>query len=432
MNQINQKMTLSACISLVTGNLVGSGVFMLPAALAVYGSLSIIGWCITAIGATLLALCFAKLSEEVRDSHGGPHTFIQHAFGNEFGFWAAWGYWVLTWSSNTALLVTATSYLTTLTGPLSLSITLALQLAIWGAVTTINLCGVKNAARFEFVLTALKTLPIILIPIVALAVIDINNFYTWQPLASNVSVIDGLQATIFATMWAFIGVESATVPAKEVANPETTIGKATILGTLLAAFIYITGSIATIGVLGVDTLAASSAPYADLATRVFGGSWASIIAACAVVSCVGAFNGWTLVVARIAQSAAEQGLFPEIFAKTNQQQTPVYSILIASFCTLAAIVFTMQEDMLNQFNAIVDIAVTLILLIYLGCVLAYFRLVRPKSAAAWCIGIGAGAFVVFGLYASSWVKIQQALYFLVPGLLFRWQMRTTQPEIGTA
>ena len=97
----------------------------------------------------------------------------------------------------------------------------------------------------------------------------------------------------------------------------------------------------------------------------------SIIAACAVVSCVGAFNGWTLVVARIAQSAAEQGLFPEIL-QNNQQQTPVYSIPVASFCTLAAIVFTMQEDMLNQFNAIVDIAVTLILLIYLGCVLAYF------------------------------------------------------------
>ena len=163
-NQDSKKMGLIQCTSLVTGNLIGSGVFMLPALLAAYGSPSIIGWVITSMGATFLALIFAALSERIHDCNGGPHVFIKEAFGKEAGFWAAWGYWVLTWSSNTALLVTATSYLAkikgliAITGPLSSMHLLSLQLALWAAVTLINLFGVKNAARFELAVTILKIL----------------------------------------------------------------------------------------------------------------------------------------------------------------------------------------------------------------------------------------------------------------------------------
>lgn len=425
---MQKKMGLMECTALVTGNLVGSGVFMLPAILASYGSSSIISWAITACGATLLALVFSELSKQVTDEVGGPHAFILQAFGKEAGFWAAWGYWVLTWSSNTALLVTAASYLVQITGPLSPLSMLCVQLSIWATVSLVNLSGVENAAKFEACITVLKILPIIVIPMVALAYIDIEHFYSFTPLDTKVSLLEGMQASVFATMWAFIGVESATVPAKEVENPEKTIGQATILGTLLAAVVYIVGSIATIGVLGSSTLTASSAPYAQLASSIFGGTWASIIALCAIISCVGALNGWTLVVARIAQGAADQGLFPALFAKTNAQGTPVNSVLVASLCTLVSIVFTLQDDMLSQFNHIVDIAVTLILFIYFGCVLAYFKLTRGMNRSAYAIGIGAGLFVLFGLYASGVKQVMQAIALLLTGVVFRLRWQVTDDE----
>lgn len=437
-NQDSKKMGLIQCTSLVTGNLIGSGVFMLPALLAAYGSPSIIGWVITSMGATFLALIFAALSERIHDCNGGPHVFIKEAFGKEAGFWAAWGYWVLTWSSNTALLVTATSYLAkikgliAITGPLSSMHLLSLQLALWAAVTLINLFGVKNAARFELAVTILKIIPIIGIPVGALYYIKWGHFVPFMPADSSMHLGKALEQSVFLTLWAFIGVESATVPSQEVDNPEKTVGRATIIGTALASVVYILGSVAAIGVLGNAMLAKSAAPYADLASQIFGGNWADVIASCAVISCVGAFNGWTLVVARIAQGAAEQGLFPEIFAKKDAKGTPIMSILIASSCTLISILFTINENMLSQFNTIVEIAVTLILLMYLASVTAYFKIIKPKTVAAISIGIGAGIFVLFGLYASGLTKIGAALLLLMTGLVFRQNMHKRKDVLAVA
>ena len=106
---------LMAATALVVGNMVGSGDYLLPASLAKYGGISILGWVVTAVGAVLLALVFAQLGRAYPQT-GGPYAFSRRAFGDFIGFQTAWGYWIATWTSNAALAIGFVSSSTT-SGP---------------------------------------------------------------------------------------------------------------------------------------------------------------------------------------------------------------------------------------------------------------------------------------------------------------------------
>jgi basic amino acid/polyamine antiporter, APA family len=416
-----QQLNLLQATSLTTGNLVGSGVFMLPASLAIYGSVSILGWVITSIGAIFLALVFAKLSTTTNES-GGPHVFVKKAFGGEAAFWVAWGYWMLSWISNTAVIVAAVSYLSIVFGGLSLSWIFALEITIWFGITMLNLKGIQAAGWFEVVMTALKLIPLLLIPLVSIFYIKIDNFFPLAP--QNIDFSIALKSSMFLAIWGFIGLESATVPAKEVKNPKYTIPIATVAGTLISAFVYILGTVTAVGVLGQENLSLSKGPYADLAHSIFGsGNWGHLVAIAAFLCCVGTFNGWTLIVARIAQGAADQQLFPKIFSKTNVNGTPTTSIIISSLCTFPIIIFSVQENMLAQFNFIIDIAITLILFIYAVCALAYFKIAAKYTWISIILGVGSLGFSLFAICSSGLKMIGLALSLLLLGVPFRFMYK---------
>jgi len=98
------------CTALVIGNMVGSGIFLLPASLASFGGISILGWLFTATGAVLLALVFAQLARMVPGA-GGPYTYSRAGFGDFAGFLIAWGYWISTMAGNAAIAVAFIGYL---------------------------------------------------------------------------------------------------------------------------------------------------------------------------------------------------------------------------------------------------------------------------------------------------------------------------------
>jgi APA family basic amino acid/polyamine antiporter len=97
--------------ALVVGNMIGSGVFLLPASLAPYGGISVVGWLVTTTGALLLALVFARLSRLV-PRVGGPYAYTRIGFGDFAAFLVAWGYWISIWVANAAIAVAFVSYLT--------------------------------------------------------------------------------------------------------------------------------------------------------------------------------------------------------------------------------------------------------------------------------------------------------------------------------
>jgi Amino acid permease len=158
---------LWASMALVIGNMIGSGIFLLPASLAPFGGISIVGWLFTAAGAMFLALLFARLAF-MAPKVGGPYAYTRIGFGDFGGFWIAWGYWISVWTGNAALAVALVSYLQGIVPVLGTYHWLSALVAIgviW-LVTWINLLGIKQAGIFQVITTILK-----LLPLVALAVL---------------------------------------------------------------------------------------------------------------------------------------------------------------------------------------------------------------------------------------------------------------------
>ena len=418
----SQKIGLWTLVMLVTGNLVGSGVFMLPATLAAFGSLCIGGWVATSVGAILLSLVFAGLSCRSPKT-GGPHTYVQEAFGETAAFYTSWGYWVLSWVSNAALVVGAIGYASPIFGGFSSLTIFLLEVLLIVGISVINLYGLQLAGRFECIITIFKLIPLVVVPVVGLFYLDAHNFVPFN--ATSGSTASALNATALLALWAFIGLETGTVPGTDVDNPKKNIPRAILIGTLIAAVIYIIGTAVIMGVVPRDQLLASKAPYADLATLLFGGNWGMPVAFMGAVCCIGALNGWTMVVSRIALGAANDGLFPAIFKKETKSGVPLWGTVISSGCSIPFVALSMTPNLLDQFNFIIDFSLTLALLIYLACIAAYFVILKRAGGLnkkERLIGCAALAFSIWTLAASSMVMLMWSTVILIAGVpVWLWQ-----------
>ncbi|MBT8310210.1 MAG: amino acid permease, partial [Flavobacteriaceae bacterium] len=146
MGSKSSKIGLITATSLVVGNMIGSGIFVLPATLAKYGSISLLGWLFTAAGALVLAKIFSNLSKVIVDQSGGPYVFAMEGFGDFIGFLVAWGYWISCWVVNAGIAVAIISALTIFFPVLETNSLIAVLIGlgfIW-FFTWVNLKGVKT------------------------------------------------------------------------------------------------------------------------------------------------------------------------------------------------------------------------------------------------------------------------------------------------
>lgn len=350
--------------SLVAGNMIGSGIFLLPASLASFGSISIISWIITSVGAILLALVFAKLGS-LLPKVGGPYAYVRAGFGNFAGFQIAYNYWIALWVGNAAIVVALISYLSVFWPALKSNDILSFfaSLGIVWLLTIVNIIGVRTAGIFQLITTLLKLLPLIFIATVGL--FYIHPHYLAEFNISGKSNFSALTNAATLTFWAFVGLESATVPADDVIDPQRTIPRATILGTCIAAVVYILSTIAIMGVLPMAQLGKSVSPYADAARVMLGPAADIIIALGALISCLGALNGWTLLQGQIPYAAAKDGLFPAIFAKESRFGTPIVGLIISSILISFLLLLTISKSLVTQFTLIILIATLASLIPYL-------------------------------------------------------------------
>lgn len=393
----DEKLGFWTLTMLVVGNLVGSGAFLMPATLAVFGSLCLCGWAITSIGAIILSLIFSKLST-ISPRTGGPHTYVEDAFGKTAGYFTAWSYWVLSWISNAGLVVGAIGYASPLLGVMEPHTIFIAQIVLLAFLSIINLAGMHFAGRFEMILTLCKVIPLIALPLIGIFYIEPSHFIPFN--GTTDSVYTALNATAYATLWCFVGLETGTVPGSDVENPKKNIPRSILAGTLIATFIYILGTIAIMGVVPKDQLIGSKAPYAELAGHLFGGSWSISVALLASIACAGALNGWIMVVSRISQGAAEDGLFPAFFSRTTKKGAPLWGTLVSFVCTGLFMALSLSGNLLEQFKFILDFSVCLVLVIYLVCVAAYFVMLRTLTHHHTCwyhYGLG-GAGVLFCIW----------------------------------
>ncbi len=376
-----RKLGMWMVTALVVGNMIGSGIFLLPAALGSFGGISLIGWIVSAGGATLLALVFSRLSRLVKKS-GGPYVYTREAFGDFPGFLVAWGYWISIWTTNAAIAVAFVSYMTLFWEALGdnpvLSVGLGLA-TIW-VLTWVNVLGVHTAGVVQLVTTVLKVLPLLAIAFFGLFYVDVSNFQPFN--ASGQSPFAAVTATVALTVWAFLGLESGTTPAEHIHEPEKTIPRATIIGTLGTAVIYILGTVAVMGAIAPADLAGSNAPYAE-AARVMWGSWAGYaVGAGAVVSCFGALNGWLLLQGQIPLAAARDGLFPKMFGRISKYDTPAHGLVFSSVLASVLLMMNYSKSLIEQFTFIILLATLNTLVPYLFCSLAELMLRRKLSYAS--------------------------------------------------
>src|SRR5690606_9092817 len=419
-----RKLGLWMCMALAMGNMIGSGIFLLPASLGPFGGISIAGWAVSSAGAVLLALVFARLSRLVRGT-GGPYVYARAGFGELPAFLIAWGYWISIWTTNAALAVAFVSYGSMFWPRLAddpIIATVTGLSTIW-LLTWVNVRGVHTAGVVQLVTTILKLLPLAAIAFIGIFYIDLDHFRPFN--ASDQAPFAALTATVALTLWAFLGLETGTVPAEDVENPERTIPRATVLATVAAAVVYILGTAAVMGVIPSSQLSGSNAPFADAARVMWGGWAAGFIGFGAAVSCFGALNGWLLVQGQIPLAAARDGLFPARFAAVSERGTPVFGLVFSSALASLLLVMNYTKGLVGQFTFILLLATLNTLVPYVVCSMAELSMkIRNGERIHWpLVLLSAGAFV-YSLWAIAGAG-QEIVYWgfmlLVAGLpVFVW------------
>lgn len=372
LNKKKHSVGIWICSALVVGNMVGSGIFLLPASLAPFGGVSILGWLTTTLGALMTALVFVRLSRQF-PKQGGPYRYAFDSFGSLAGFAVAWSYWISIWCGNAAIAIAAVTYLgfffPELAGNPLLQASVALVL-IW-SVTLINLKGVREAGIFQLATTVLKLIPLLAIGAAAIFVFDSSAFQPFN--LSSQSTVSATTATAALTLWAFLGLESATIPADNVDNPAKTIPRATMIGFALAAIVYVSSQVAIMSVVPNQQLQSSGAPFADAASIIWG-EWAGFVVALgAVISCVGALNGWILLQGQVPMTAARDGVFPGIFKDKNNNGLSKIALLFSSFLISILVMAKFSDGMVSLFTFAILVSTLGVFIPYLLSIFANFK-----------------------------------------------------------
>ncbi|MCD9008103.1 amino acid permease [Luteimonas sp. XNQY3] len=385
---------------MVANNMIGSGFFLLPATLARSGAVTVFSWLIGTLLAVALGGAFARLARQYPDLNS-PDDYIRPSLGRDMGFLATTLYWLSSWIGNNAIAVAAVGYLVIL---LPVDETPGVQLLgqvllIW-AMFALNLLGPRNIARFQSFCVVFGLLPVAAILIAGWASFDPAIYRAgWNVSGqSDAAVAIGSLATVF---WAFIGLETGAMVAGVVRNPERNVPIATLGGILLAGVVYMVSSVLMMGIVPVDRLASSSAPFALVAGQMFG-VWAiPVIAAAAALKATGTLGGWMLVTGESGARAAQRGFLPAVFGRLlkNGAAGPGLLIVVSSMTLIAFI--TVTDTVGSQFETIINMAVTLVVMAYAAAGLSLMLGNRQHPAGRRERLLGMGALIACGLLVWS-------------------------------
>lgn len=417
------KLSIWGSTALVIGNMIGGGIFLLPAALGAYGGISLLGWLFSVGGTLILAYLFSQLSLMVQQKNGGPYAYTRAGFGDFMGFLVAWGYWVSVWVANAAIAVAfvgAMSVFFPFLETSRLAAVLTGLAAIW-LLTGINLRGIRASGWVQLVTTALKLIPLFLIGFGGLLLFNSEHFSPF-----NLSTETNWNAVIMTasiTLYAFLGFESATIPAAVIDKPEKTIPKATMIGTILTASVYLLVTIGIMGLIHPNELVGSPAPFADAAVRL-GGSWARYFVAGGIaIATFGALNGWILILGQIPMAVAEDGLLPKFFGKKSERGVPAGSLLFGSTVVSLIMLLNYTDGLAKQFEFLSLLTTLSVLTPYLFCAAAYliiFRRVSPDKSMIipMILSLVAFVFCMWTIYGSGEETVFWGFLLLLAGLPF--------------
>ncbi|PSW59193.1 putrescine-ornithine antiporter [Photobacterium leiognathi] len=407
MSSSSNKMGLMGLTTIVTVNMMGSGIILLPSSLAATGGIALLAWIITALGALAIAYAFAKCGMYCTDE-GGMSAYAEKAHGKSSFFIASYTYYVCLVISAVAIAVSCVGYLEyfipwlketpihTFVGVISiLIITMFANVRgakITGQISTVTVWG-------------------IIIPVLGLSIIGWFWFDTkifaeaWNP--HNTSVTGAIYSGMALTLWAFLGIESAGANSGTVENPERNVPLACMLATVFSAATYIASTTVIQGIIPNDILAKSDSPFGLVFAQMFNPFVGEIITAMAIMACVGSLLGWQFTNAQVSKVAADMRLFPKIFSDVNKYDAPFKGMMIMLALELLLAVMTISPTLLKQFNVLVNLAVFINMVPYilsltaLGIIMKQANVGKKEYNTGILVGSVAVIYSIYGAYSTG-------------------------------
>jgi APA family basic amino acid/polyamine antiporter len=434
-------MGLTSATGLVIGSIVGTGVFTMPAVLAGAGTMSLIVLGVIAIGALLLGVLFGQLTKRVPNSDGGVYAYSRHEFGDFAGYLVGWCYWIQAWAGNAAIVSSWVFYVDALfninhpSGMENWGIAL---LGLW-VPAIVNLVGVRQMAWFQNITVVLKFLPLLFVGVVGWFFVHSINFGGFNTSGGSLYSAIGIAAGV--ALFSFIGVEAAAITAKRVKNPRRNVGRASVYGTAASAILYVLVSAAVMGLVPHHELLNNGSPFVNAFSSIFShGTWpGKFISALAVISGIGALNGWTLIVTETSRAIAQDDLFPRPFAWSDRKGTAWFGILIGTALPSLLMLWRYTTTSgLTVFTYLVDLTVVTVAIPYFMSAIAQltYLVSRRRRVQGWQLARDlsvAGASVLFSMwvtFASGYQVVYQALVVLLVGLVLYAFLNARRQRLG--
>ncbi len=434
------KLGLSSATALVVGSIIGTGVFTMPALLASGGTSSILTLIVVSVGAVLLGLMFGQLAKRVPNNDGGLYAYTRHEFGDFAGFLTAWCYWITCWAGNAAIVASWVLYVESLFGIDDPAAWVSWGIALTGLwiPAVINLVGIRRMAIVQNVTVVLKFMPLLVVATVGWFFISPGNFGPFN--ASGGSLYDAVNLAAAVALFSFIGVECASIAAGRVKNPRRNIGRASVIGTAASALLYVTVTAAVMGLVPHDELIGDGTPFVAAFEAMFNGSWVGkLVALTAVISGLGALNGWTMVTAEMPYAAAKDGLFLQAFARVNRHHVPWVGVVVSTIVASVLMAWSYSGATgLKVFTYLVYLSVVTVAIPYFlsACAQLAFLVSRRRAVEGralvrdLAISVVGGAFSLWVTFSSGYQAVSQALLLLLLGVPLYAFLKARRERLG--
>ena len=367
--------------AIVLGSQIGSGVFMLPTSLSVYGWYGMAGWLVAGLGALSLSLVFSELVARVQKT-GGPYVFVEHGFQSPLlSFLTGWVYWLISAMSTVTVIASAVGALSPFLPWVGYPwVSAVYQIAFLLVFLAINLRGFGVAGGLEVVLMVIKIVTLIVVPAFALGYFQAQHFYLHSSLAHESAASLVARPSLLA-FWAFIGLETATAPAESVKDASTTIPKALILGTLCVMLLYMFNCLGIQGLFSQDALMhATVPPYVLAVQTLLPGSAYLVFSLVAAAVFLSNLNAWLLTSGQVAYGFAKGGYLPAFMKAPNAYGAPVWALVISSGVMVPLILASVDGSIAKQVESVIEMSLMAFMCVYIACAVSFLNTLRHEGA----------------------------------------------------
>ena len=394
-----KKMNVVQLTFIVTVNMMGSGIIMLPANMAQVGAISLLSWIVTALGSLAIAYGFAQAGLFSRRS-GGLAGYAEDAYGKDGYFQVFFLYFLSLAIANVAVASSALGYLSAFFPFISSTpvISCISVIALLWLTTVANFGGPSLTGKIGSVTVWGVILPVGFISFAGWFWFSSDTFAAaWNP--KGISLAEGMGSSISLTLWAFLGMESASQNASAVENPKRDVPLACMFGTLGAAVVYILSTTVIQGIVPNAELAESTGPFGLAFAKMLNPTMGQVVMALAAMACVGSLLGWQFTLASTAKDAADARMFPAIFGKATAAGAPIMGMVIMGIVQSVMALSTISPNLSEQFAALVNLAVVTNVLPYIISLSALFVMMRDAKVEPGVFKRNAFVAVVAMLYS---------------------------------